>query len=60
MVGKRTEWRAGEEQALAPLLMAERSKRPTHAQTERANNVTVVNSALKEQPEEAVRSRREG
>ena len=54
------EWRAGEEQALAPLIMADRSKRPTHAQTERTNDVTIVNSALKEEPEEAVRSRREG
>ena len=54
------EWRAGEEQALAPLIMADCAQGLTHAQTERANDVTTVNSELKEEPEEAVRSRREG
>ena len=60
MVGKRIEWRGGEEQALAPLIMADCTQGLTHAPTERANDVTTVNSALKEEPEEAVRSRRGG
>ena len=50
---------AGEEQALAPLIMADCAQGLTHVQTERANDVTTVNSELKEEPEEAVRSRRE-
>ena len=40
--------------------MADCTQGLRHAQTERANDVTIVKSALKEQPEEAVGSKREG
>ena len=42
--GKRMECRGGT--GSAPLIMAERSKRPTHAQTERTNDVIIIDTAV--------------
>ena len=37
---------SGEEWVLAPLIMVDRSKRPTHAQTEWANDVIIIVTAV--------------
>ena len=37
---------------MAPLIMADRSKRPTHAQTERANDVIFTDTAVHDAAQE--------
>ena len=41
-----------EERVLAPLLMADRSKRLTHAQTKRANDVIITDTAVHDAAQE--------
>ena len=51
-MGKRVGRTAGEERVLAPLLMADRSKRLTHAQTKRANDVIITDTAVHDAAQE--------